>query len=220
MPLARKLALRYVSGNEPLDDLVQVASLGLVKAVDRYRPERGTAFTSFAVPTILGELKRHFRDRGWAVHVPRGSQELALKVERARDELTEASKRPPTVQQLAEHLELGVDEVLDAIEVASAHYWTSLDLPADDADHGAGTLLDGIGRIDPGYERVDDRVTVADAAARGLSDRDREVLRMRISEELSQAEIAKRIGVSQMQVSRILRRAVATLTELAAPVDS
>jgi RNA polymerase sigma-B factor len=214
MPLARKLALRYMGSNEPLDDLVQVASMGLVKAIDRYRPERGTAFTSFAVPTVLGELKRYFRDCGWALHVPRGAKELALKVESARDELTETTNRPPTLQQLAEYLEVSVEQVLDAIEVAGAHHCGSLDAPTDAEDADAATVIDMLGEIDPGYELVDARAAIKAAAIAGLSERDREVLRLRISAELSQSEIALRVGVSQMQVSRILRGAVERLSAI------
>jgi RNA polymerase sigma-B factor len=214
MPLARKLALRYLGAREPLDDLVQVASMGLVKAIDRYRPARGTAFSSFAVPTILGELKRYFRDCGWAVHVPRGAKELALKVERARDELTDTTNRPPTIQQLAEYLEVSLEQVLDSIEVAGAHHCSSLDAPADAEDSDAGTVIDMIGDTDPGYEHIDDRTTIAAAAVEGLSPRDQQVLQLRIAEDLSQSEIGKRIGISQMQVSRILRQAVQRLSAI------
>src|SRR5437660_9335779 len=138
LPLARKLARRYAGAREPLDDLVQVASLGLVKAVDRFDSSRGTAFSSFAVPTILGELKRYFRDLGWSVHVPRGAQEQALKVEEAQQALTTKTGRPPSVQDIAEFLEMGMDDVLDALETASAHHSTSLDAPRDDGEDGSG----------------------------------------------------------------------------------
>src|SRR5580700_3428732 len=126
LPLARKLARRYAGAREPFEDLLQVASLGLVKAVDRYDSERGTAFTSFAVPTILGELKRYFRDLGWSVHVPRGAQERALKVEEAQQKLTLKHGRSPSVPQLAEYLELSIEEVLDGLETAVAHHSVSL----------------------------------------------------------------------------------------------
>ena len=145
LPLARKLARRYAGAREPFDDLVQVASLGLVKAVDRFDTSRGTAFSSFAVPTILGELKRYFRDLGWSVHVPRGAQELALKVEDAQQKLTTKTGRPPTVDQLAQYVELSLEEVLDALETAGAHHSASLDAPRDDVDGEAGTLADSFG---------------------------------------------------------------------------
>src|SRR5437764_3125519 len=127
LPLARKLARRYAGAREPFEDLMQVASLGLVKAVDRFDAERGTAFSSFAVPTILGELKRYFRDLGWSVHVPRGAQEMALKVEEAQQRLTTRTGRPPSVNELAEFLEMSIEDVLDALETAGAHHSASLD---------------------------------------------------------------------------------------------
>src|SRR5438477_5714426 len=122
LPLARKLARRYAGAREPFEDLIQVASLGLVKAIDRFDAHRGTAFSSFAVPTILGELKRYFRDLGWSVHVPRGAQEQALKVEEAQQEMAAKTGRPPSVQELAEYLEMSIDDVLDALETAGAHH--------------------------------------------------------------------------------------------------
>src|SRR5437764_3392215 len=145
LPLARKLAHRYHGAHEPHEDLLQVASRGRVKAVDRFEPDRGTAFSSFAVPTILGELKRYFRDLGWSVHVPRGAQERALKVEEAEQKLTTQHGRPPTVPELAEYLELSIEDVLDALETAAAHHSTSLDAPRDDGDGESGTLADAFG---------------------------------------------------------------------------
>jgi RNA polymerase sigma-B factor len=213
LPLARKLARRYAGAREPFDDLVQVASLGLVKAVDRFDTSRGTAFSSFAVPTILGELKRYFRDLGWSVHVPRGAQELALKVEDAQQKLTTKTGRPPTVDQLAQYLELSLEEVLDALETAGAHHSASLDAPRDDVDGEAGTLADSFGEEDERYELVDASVTIA-AAASELSARERRVLVLRFVDDLTQTQIADEIGVSQMQVSRILRRALGRLREL------
>jgi RNA polymerase sigma-B factor len=213
LPLARKLARRYAGAREPFDDLVQVASLGLVKAVDRFDTSRGTAFSSFAVPTILGELKRYFRDLGWSVHVPRGAQELALKVEDAQQKLTTKTGRPPTVDQLAQYLELSVEDVLDALETAGAHHSASLDAPRDDVDGESGTLADSFGEDDERYELVDASVTIA-AAASELSTRERRVLVLRFVDDLTQTQIADEIGVSQMQVSRILRRALGRLREL------
>ncbi len=215
LPLARKLAHRYAGAREPFDDLMQVACLGLVKAVDRFDSERGTAFSSFAVPTILGELKRYFRDLGWAVHVPRGVQELALKVEEAQQEVTSRTGRAPSVRELAEYLELSLEDVLDALEAGAAHHGVSLDVPRDDADEESGTLADAFGEPDESSELVDARVTIS-AAARQLSLRDRRVLMLRFAGDRTQTEIAQVIGVSQMQVSRILRRALAQLNELTA----
>ena len=213
LPLARKLARRYAGAREPFDDLVQVASLGLVKAVDRFDVRRGTAFSSFAVPTILGELKRYFRDLGWSVHVPRGAQEQALKVEEAQQQLTTKTGRPPTVDELAQYLELSIEEVLDALETAGAHHSTSLDAPRDDIDGESATLAEAFGEEDKRYEFIDASVTISAAAAE-LSGRERRVLALRFVQDLTQTQIADEIGVSQMQVSRILRRAVGRLRDI------
>ena len=213
LPLARKLARRYSGAREPFEDLLQVASLGLVKAVDRYDVSRGTAFSSFAVPTILGELKRYFRDLGWAVHVPRGAQEQAVKVEEAQQQLSAKSGRSPTVPELAEYLELSIENVLDSLETSRAHHAASLDTPYDDGEGESGTVLDTFGGEDPDLRMADARVTVG-AAARQLAAREREVLLLRFVEDMTQTQIAAHIGVSQMQVSRILRRALARLSEL------
>jgi RNA polymerase sigma-B factor len=213
LPLARKLARRYSGAREPFDDLLQVASLGLVKAIDRFDSERGTAFSSFAVPTILGELKRYFRDLGWSVHVPRGAQEQALKVEEAQQKLTARSGRPPTVQQLAQYMELSVEDVLDGLETAAAHHSASLDVPRDDGESESGTLGDAFGEEDGGFEIVEAHLTIS-TAARHLSARERRVLGLRFVGDLTQTQIAEEIGVSQMQVSRILRRALSRLREL------
>ena len=213
LPLARKLARRYSGAREPFDDLMQVASLGLVKAIDRFDPSRGTAFSSFAVPTILGELKRYFRDLGWAVHVPRGAQEQALRVEEAQQQLTAKTGRPPSVQDLAEYLELSIEDVLDALETAGAHHCVSLDTPREDGDGESGTLADAFGEQDVRFEFVEASVSIA-SAARQLSARERRVLELRFVQDLTQTQIAELIGVSQMQVSRILRRALAQLRDL------
>src|SRR6201994_1129322 len=175
LPLARKLARRYSGAREPFDDLMQVASLGLVKAIDRYDAGRGTAFSSFAVPTILGELKRYFRDLGWAVHVPRGAQELAVKVEEVNHRLAARDGRAPSVQGLAQYMELPVEDVLDALETARAHHATSLDAPHDDGEGDGGGLVETFGRPDRRMVNADDRLTVG-AATRSLSEAEREVL--------------------------------------------
>ncbi len=213
LPLARKLARRYAGAREPFEDLLQVASLGLVKAVDRFDAERGTAFSSFAVPTILGELKRYFRDLGWSVHVPRGAQEMALKVEEAQQQLTTKTGRPPSVPELAQYLEMSVEDVLDALETAGAHHSTSLDAPREDGEGDSGSLADAFGQEDERYELVDASVTIA-ASAHQLTARERHVLALRFVQDMTQTQIADEIGVSQMQVSRILRRALARLREV------
>jgi RNA polymerase sigma-B factor len=213
LPLARKLARRYSGAREPFEDLLQVASLGLVKAVDRFDSSRGTAFSSFAVPTILGELKRYFRDLGWAVHVPRGAQERAVKVEEAQQTLSARSGHAPTVTEIAEYLEFSIEDVLDALETSRAHHAASLDAPYDDGEGESGTVVDAFGEEDPDLRLAADRLTVG-VAARQLSDRERWVLELRFVHDLTQTQIAERIGVSQMQVSRILRRSIAQLSEL------
>jgi RNA polymerase sigma-B factor len=207
LPLTRKLARRYVGANEPIDDLIQVASYGLVKAIDRFDVSRGAAFTSFAVPTILGELRRYFRDSGWSVHVPRGAQERALRVEQAVKELTATTGREPRLAVIAEFLECSLDEVIEALEASAGHHSASLDAPAHEEDGEGVTVLDQLGDIDAGYEMVDVRVTFADAMSR-LPESTREVIHMRFVEDLTQAEIGQRLGVSQMQISRILRSAL------------
>jgi RNA polymerase sigma-B factor len=174
MPLARKLARRY-GGREPFDDLLQVASIGLLKAIDRFDSDRGAAFSSYAVPTILGELKRHFRDTGWFVHVPRGAQELALKVQQAEERLSASSGRSPSVQELAQYLEIGVEDVIGALEAAAGHHSTPLDAPSGRDDDERATLADTLGAEDERFELIDAAVTIATVASE-LPERERLVL--------------------------------------------
>ena len=219
LPLARNLARRYAGAREPFDDLLQVASLGLVKAIDRFDVNRGAAFSSFAVPTILGELKRYFRDLGWSVHVPRGAQERALKVQEAQERLTSRTGRPPTVDELAQYMELAIEDVLEALETAAAHHSASLDAPREDGDDESGTLADLFGEEDRRFALVHETVAIS-AAAHQLSERERRVLALRFVDDMTQTQIAGEIGVSQMQVSRILRRAVGRLRELTETPDA
>ena len=215
MPLARSLARRYERSSEPLDDLVQVAAMGLVKAIDRFEPERGNAFVSFAVPTILGELRRYFRDNCWDVHVPRGAQERALKVEQAQGRLTSDRGRAPTVSELAQYLELDTEQVLDAMQAAQAYGVMSLEAPRAAANGDeAPTYGDMLGELDERYALVEDGVTIA-GALKHLPERERLVLALRFGEDMTQSEIAVRIGVSQMHVSRLLRHALEQLRILA-----
>ena len=211
LPLARQLARRYQHGGEPLDDLVQVASLGLLKAIDRFEPSRETAFSSFAVPTILGELKRHFRDRGWSVRVPRDLQELAVKVDRVGDELGREIGRAPTVYELGNRLGVTAEQVLEAREAAGAYRAVSLDRPRGDDDDDE-TVAQTFGAEDPGFGLAEDAATV-ERLMTVLSERERQVLRLRFAEDLTQSEIGARVGVSQMHVSRIIRQAVARLRD-------
>jgi RNA polymerase sigma-B factor len=206
LPLARALAGRYAGRGEPLDDLVQVACIGIMKAIDGFDVTREVRFSSYATPTVLGEIKRHFRDRTWALHVPRGTQELQLKVARARDELTNQLGRSPTVEEIAEAVEASLEDTLAAIQSAQAHRTRSFDEPVgEDA-----TLADALGDSDPELGRAEIRVMI-DEALDVLSDRDREILRLRFEDDLTQTEISKIIGVSQMQVSRLIRQSLARM---------
>jgi RNA polymerase sigma-B factor len=219
LPLARKLARRYAHSSEPYEDLVQVASLGLVKAVERFDPGRGFAFSSFAVPTIMGELKRHFRDTAWAVHVDRGSQERARRISDAQQALSGRSGRIPTVVELAEYLELSQEEVLEGLQTAEAFGTVSLDAPAVAEDGEESSRMETIGGEDARLLLADDQTTVFHAA-RALPEQQREILYLRFGADLTQSEIADRVGVSQMQVSRLLRRSLAHLRELTEPSES
>jgi RNA polymerase sigma-B factor len=213
LPLARKVASRYARTQEPFEDLFQVASLGLVKAVDRFDPARGVAFASFAVPTILGELKRYFRDKGWAVHLPRGLQELVLKVQAADAKLGSRTGRSPTVTEMAVYLEVETEEVLDALEAMSFRYASSLDAPIESGrDDGAITRHDTVGAEDQGYALAETSASLV-ASVRQLPPPDRKILALRFQQGLTQRQIAEQIGVSQMQVSRILRRITGELRE-------
>ena len=219
LPLARQLARRYQRQNEPLDDLLQVASMGLVKAIDRFDPERGTAFSTYAVPTILGELKRYFRDSGWAVHVPRGMQERVMKLDQASQELHRRLGRSPSAGELAKELDLNSEEVLEAMEAASAYDAISLEEHrSESSDPQEPTYADSLGTEEERYELVEYGATIA-PTMKALSERERLILHLRFVEDLTQSEIADRIGVSQMHVSRLIRRALARLRAVARERD-
>ncbi len=207
LPLARQLARRYQRAEEPLDDLVQVASIGLIKAIDRFDPQREVAFSSYAVPTILGEIKRHFRDKTWSVRVPRDLQELALKCDRAVSALAHTQHRSPTVGEIAAAVGANEEQVLEALEAASAYRATSIDAPRGSEEDAGDTLGDQMGRDEGGFGLAEDRATL-DRLLGTVTAREREVLRLRFEEDLTQAEIGERIGVSQMQVSRIIRQSL------------
>jgi len=215
MPLARSLARRYGRSSEPFEDLLQVASMGLLKALDRFDPERGNPFPSFAVPTILGEMRRYFRDSGWALHVPRGMQERALKVRDAQDRLANELGHAPTVGHLAEYLELDTEEVVEALQAIQAYEALSLDAPTRgaSAEDEVMTFGDAVGADDERFELVELDATVT-AALEHVPARERLILRMRFVEDLTQTEIAARVGISQMQVSRLLRRSLDRLRAL------
>jgi RNA polymerase sigma-B factor len=206
LPLARALAGRYAGRGEPMDDLIQVACVGIMKAIEGFDLDRDVRFSSYATPTVLGEIKRHFRDRTWAMRVPRGLQELQLEVAKKRDELTSQLGRSPTVQELADAVDAPFEEVLATIQSVGARRTRSLDEPTGEDM----TLADSIGGRDVELERTEMRVLLGDAMG-VLSSRDREVLRLRFEDDLTQTEISARIGVSQMQISRIIRQSIAKL---------
>jgi RNA polymerase sigma-B factor len=213
LPLARRLARRYRYTGEPIEDLEQVACIGLLHAIDRFDPARGAAFSSFAVPTILGELRRYFRDRTWALRVPRQLQELSWKLERARDALTVSIGRQPTVAELAEHLNVSEEVVLQGLELALVQDMVPIDRPRgadeeDDADPWPG-------RLDDGYDRAEDRAVLGPLLER-LPAADAQIVALRFCGDLTQDAIAQRVGSSQMHVSRVLYRSLTTLRDAAA----
>ncbi|HTZ85639.1 MAG TPA: SigB/SigF/SigG family RNA polymerase sigma factor [Solirubrobacteraceae bacterium] len=205
-PLARNLARRYLNTSEPYEDLCQVAQLGLIKAIERFDPARGFPFQAFAIPTILGELRRHFRNCSWSVHVPRGVQERALELRDVERALGEEHGRAPTICEIAQFMELSTEEVLDGLQALRGFAAVSLDAPrGSEPGDEAGSFIETVGEDDHHYELVELRSILTDAMAR-LDPRLREMLRLRFFEELTQTQIAARLGVSQMQVSRLLRR--------------
>jgi RNA polymerase sigma-B factor len=193
---------------------VQVASVGLVKAIDRFEPEQGNGFSSYAVPTILGELKRHFRDAGWALHVPRGMQERVLKVNEAVENLSGELGRSPTPQQVAMQLSMPVEEVLEAMEAGAAYDTVSLDAPLRSSEDERTSLADSMGENDGRFELVEHSATLG-RVLRAMPERERTILYLRFAEGLTQVEIAERIGISQMHVSRLIRRALERLRVVA-----
>jgi len=214
LPLARAMARRYEHCGEPIEDLVQVASLALVKAIDRYALAQGSAFSSYAVPTIVGELKRYFRDRTWAVRPPRGLQELTLRVDGAITRLSQDLDRAPTVGELAATLRSSEEQILEALQARAGRGGISLQTPRGGEDDQP-TLQDTLGVPDEGFALAESRV-VLDGLMAGLSPRSREVLRLRFEQDLTQAEIGERIGVSQMQISRLIRQALSQMRATAA----
>jgi len=210
LDFAKRLALRYRGASESFDDLLQVANLGLLGAVDRFDPERGIPFTAFASPTILGELKRHFRDRVWTVRVPRGLHDRMAEVDKAITELTKNLQRSPSVGEVAEQLGVEQTDVLEVLEANQNRRPLSLDRPAGSEDSEESPPTDWIGSEDESFELVEDRLAL-DATLPHLDERERLVLRLRFAEDMTQSQIAERIGHSQMHVSRILRGALARI---------
>jgi RNA polymerase sigma-B factor len=205
MPLVHSLARRYANRGEPLEDLVQIGAIGLIKAVDRFDPNRGVALTTYAMPTIIGEIKRHFRDRGWAVRVPRGLQELSMRLARILEQLTVELERSPTIAELARAAGVGEEEVLEAIE--SSRAYASVPLSTQSEGDDEEDALAGFGASDPGYEVSEDRAVLAPGLAT-LDERERRIILLRFYAGLTQTQIAQRVGISQMHVSRLIRRAL------------
>ena len=210
MPLVRSIASRYAGRGEPLDDLVQVGAIGLVLAIDRFDTDRGVQFTTYAVPTIVGEIQRHFRDRAWAVHVPRRMKELSLRLTRTVEMLTADLGRAPSITELAQTLGLDQDEVVEALESYHAYSTRSLSQPLGPGGSDDETMEDVLGHVEVGYEEVEHGVLV-EAGMSALDVRERTIVELRFFEGLTQSEIAARIGISQMHVSRLLRRALLTM---------
>ena len=208
MPLVRALAARYSGRGEPLEDLVQVGALGLIKAVDRFDVDRGVEFSSYAVPTIVGEIRRHFRDKAWAMHVPRRLKELSVRLSRVLDELTTELGRSPTIAELAEAAGADEEDVIDALDSAHAYSTRSLHAPFD--DEGDDSLADRLGVEERGYGDVEEG-SLVDAGLDALDDRERRIIELRFFHELTQSQIAAELGISQMHVSRLLRRALADM---------
>jgi RNA polymerase sigma-B factor len=207
LPLARSVAHQHAHGDVPFDDIFQIACFALIKAVDRFDPTQGTAFSSFAVPTMVGEIKRYYRDRTWSVRPPRGLQELVQRVDREIERVRTTDGRSPSVGDLAARLELSDEEILEALEARPARTASSLDVPVVEHGDGAATLGDMTGSVDPGFARAEARADLDDVL-RFLTERERTALRLRFQEGRTQQEIGDEIGVSQMQVSRILRGAL------------
>lgn len=208
MPLVRSLARRYAGRGEPLEDLVQVGAIGLIKAIDRFDLERGVELSTYAVPTILGEIRRHFRDRSWGVHVPRRMKELSLRVSRVVDDLSSKLGRSPTVAEIATAAEVEEEDVIEALETARAHTPTSLSIPVDAS--GELTLIDLLGEDEAGYEALE-RGSVVRTGLEELDERERRIVVLRFLHGLTQSEIAAELGISQMHVSRLLRRSLAAM---------
>jgi RNA polymerase sigma-B factor len=211
LPLVEHLARRFRNRGEPLDDLVQVATIGLIKSVDRFDTERGVEFSTYATPTIVGEIKRHFRDRGWAVRVPRRLQELRLQLTTATSELSQQLGRAPTVAELATHLKLSEEEVLEGLESANAYSTLSLDVP-EQGDEEAPAVVDSLGSEDEALEGVEYRESLKPLLER-LPPREKKILLLRFFGNMTQSQIAAEIGISQMHVSRLLARTLAQLRE-------
>lgn len=205
--LVRYIAAKFKNRGEPLDDLIQVGTIGLIKAIDRFDPSRGLEFTTYATPTIMGEIKRHFRDKGWTIRVPRRLQELSAKVNSATDELTAQLQRSPSIEEVADYLGTTVDEVLEAMESSSAYSSVPLEGQGNNEEDDAPSVIDRYASVDGDLEASDDRMVLEEVIGE-FPEADQQAIRMRFIDGMTQVEIAKRLSISQVQVSRMLRRAL------------
>ena len=210
--LVRYIAAKFKNRGEPLDDLIQVGTIGLIKAIDRFDPDRGLEFTTYATPTIMGEVKRHFRDKGWTIRVPRRLQELSAKVTQATDELTVKLQRSPSVDEIAAYLGSTPDEVLEAMESSGAYSSVPLEGSGSGDEDEAPAVIDRYASVDGDLAASDDRMVLEDAIAE-FPEADQQAIRMRYLQGMTQVEIAKKLGISQVQVSRMLRRALKRIQE-------
>jgi RNA polymerase sigma-B factor len=210
-PLARSLAMRYRGGSENNEDLMQVAGLALIKALRGYDPERGRRFAAYAAPTILGELRRHFRDHSWRLHMPRSLQERTMQVDRTSSELSDELGRAPTASEVADRADLSEEEVIDVYQAREAQRSMSLDMPVHREEADSVPMVETVASTEGGFDTVEAQLAIEQCA--DLDERERAVIRMRFAEDLNQYEIGERLGVSQMQVSRIMRRGLAKLLE-------
>jgi RNA polymerase sigma-B factor len=220
MNLVRYLARKFANRGEPLEDLIQVGMIGLINAIDRFDPDRGIRFATYATPTIVGEIRRHFRDRGWAVKVPRRLQELNLAANKAVDELTQRLDRAPTVPELAEELNISEAEALEAMELGELYELPSLDSEmGGESDEVRSRLADYVGSVDEEIERFERRARLAQAL-QSLTPRERRIIELRFFDNLSQTQVAKRLDISQMHVSRLQQRALAKLRQAVREQDN
>ena len=212
MPLVEHLARRFRNRGEPYDDLVQVATIGLIKAIDRFDSDRGVEFSTYATPTILGEIKRYFRDKGWAIRVPRRLQEMRMMIGAATSELSQSLGRSPTPREIAERIGVTVEDVMEGLESSNAYSTLSLDAGGDGSDEGGPSMLDAIGEDDAALEHVEIRESIKPLIEQ-LPAREKQILLLRFFRGMTQSQIAEEIGVSQMHVSRLLNRTLAELRD-------
>ena len=212
LPLVRSLARRYANRGEQLEDLVQVGCIGLIKAIDRFDVERGVELTTYATPNIIGEIKRHFRDKGWSVRVPRGLQELNVRLSQLLEQLTIQLERSPTIAELAKAAGVDEEQVLEALESGQAYTTVSLSAPAGHGDDGDLDPLESLGTLEHEYEVSEDRAVLA-PGLKALDERERRIIHLRFWEGLTQSQIAQQVGISQMHVSRLIRRSLEKVRE-------